>query len=400
MASRIFNKAFAEIQISKVIQVRYGHRMRGKPPTHARTLADRLAELNKEDPELAVKVDIGLPVEKKRRSSEIMQWRKEIQLQRKNPESEKKARELSCVISLDEVKTVWNKLDAPVHIRRIANHYGIFQDLFGDAYFHPVVPLTIQYELESDMIAKVYTGNVIKPKEAHTKPEVIYEANDDALFTLVMTSLDGSMINSENEICHWFIGNIPGSKINEGEQLINYLKPLPIKGIGYCRYVFVLYKQDKRIDYTNYKKPEPCFELKDRDWNTYQFYRKYQDHITPCGLAFFQSDWDESVKHFYHKILDLAEPLFQYDFPKPYIKPQTWFPLKEPFNLYMDKYKDPRDVRKRYFLKKLKDVHPFKLPKPPLKFPNAQPFEEYIPTWLKFETMKERLGWGRINDVK
>lgn len=400
MAGRILSKVAAEIQIPKSVQVRCGHHLRGKPPTIAQTLVDRLAKLNAPDPTLAFKVNIGFSVKKLSRSSQMSQWRKEIESHRHDPEWERRARELRLMISLDEVKNVWNQLDAPQHIKRIANHYGVFQDLFGDAYFYPVLPVTIEYQFASEMVAKVYTGNVVKPKEAETKPHVSYRANDDALFTLVMSTPDGNMINSNNEMCHWFVGNIPGSRIDEGERLIDYLKPIPIKGVGYYRYVFVVYKQNKRIDYSAYKKPEPCSELKDRDWNTYQFYRAHQDHITPCGLAFFQSDWDNSVRQFYHEKLGTEEPIFQYDFPKPYIKPDKWFPLKEPFNLYMDKYKDPRDVRKRYLLKKLKDVHPFKPPKPPLKFPNAQPFEEYMPTWLKFETMKERLGWGRINDVK
>lgn len=43
--------------------------------------------------------------------------------------------------------------------------------------------------------------------------------------------------------------------------------------------------------------------LKERNWNTLEFYRKYQDYITPAGLAFFQSDWDPTVREFYHSVL-------------------------------------------------------------------------------------------------
>lgn len=43
--------------------------------------------------------------------------------------------------------------------------------------------------------------------------------------------------------------------------------------------------------------------LKERNWNTLEFYRKYQDYLTPAGLAFFQSDWDLTVKEFYHSVL-------------------------------------------------------------------------------------------------
>lgn len=73
--------------------------------------------------------------------------------------------------------------------------------------------------------------------------------------------------------------------------------------------------------------------LNERTFSTYDFYRKNQDDITPAGLAFYQADWDPSVKDFFHNTLDIKEPVFEYDFPEPYIRPQTYFPLKQPFNL-------------------------------------------------------------------
>lgn len=85
-------------------------------------------------------------------------------------------------------------------------------------------------------------------------------------------------------------------------------------------------------------------DLDGRTFNTLTFYRQHQDHITPAGLAFFQSDWERSLTDFYHHTLDLKEPVYEYDFPKQYIKDQTWFPQREPFNLYMDKYRDQKQV--------------------------------------------------------
>lgn len=55
--------------------------------------------------------------------------------------------------------------------------------------------------------------------------------------------------------------------------------------------------------------------------------------MTPAGLAFYQTDWDNSLTKFYHDTLMMTEPIYEYDFQSPYIKPQKWFPLKEPFNL-------------------------------------------------------------------
>ncbi|KAG8251746.1 39S ribosomal protein L38, mitochondrial [Homalodisca vitripennis] len=76
------------------------------------------------------------------------------------------------------------------------------------------------------------------------------------------------------------------------------------------------------------------------------------------------------------------------------------------FFRYMDRYRDPKQIAKEYLLKKLKNSHPFKDPKPSLKYPNAVPvyhdlnerLHGGIPSWLKREKIKERLGHGRIND--
>lgn len=67
--------------------------------------------------------------------------------------------------------------------------------------------------------------------------------------------------------------------------------------------------------------------------------------MTPAGLAFFQSDYDSNIKEFYHNVLKVQEPIFEYDFPRPYHPPERYFPLGQPFNLYLDRYRDPKQVR-------------------------------------------------------
>ena len=54
-----------------------------------------------------------------------------------------------------------------------------------------------------------------------------------------------------------FRGNIPGNKVEQGERIIDYLRPIPARGVGYYRYVFILYKQTRRLDYTEYKRIQP-----------------------------------------------------------------------------------------------------------------------------------------------
>lgn len=98
----------------------------------------------------------------------------------------------------------------------------------------------------------------------------------------------------------------------------------------------------------------------------------------------------------------MKEPRYEYDFPEPYLRPQEWFPRKRPFNKYMDKYRDPKEINKEYLMEKLKKVHPFEEPEKELMFPNAQPFDRstYLPSWLREKIKKDRQGIGRINEIK
>lgn len=94
----------------------------------------------------------------------------------------------------------------------------------------------------------------------------------------------------------------------------------------------------------------------------------------------------------------IAEPVYEYDFPKAFIAEQEHFPLKKPFNLYMDKYRDPKKINKEYLERKLAKTHPFNGPEPKLKYPNAHPIPN-TPSWLVTEIKKDRLGMGRVNDI-
>ena len=39
--------------------------------------------------------------------------------------------------------------------------------------------------------------------------------------------------------------------------MIDYMQPIPPRGAGFSRYIFVLYKQDEKIDFSEYKKEQP-----------------------------------------------------------------------------------------------------------------------------------------------
>ncbi|XP_017779211.1 PREDICTED: 39S ribosomal protein L38, mitochondrial [Nicrophorus vespilloides] len=379
--------------------VRYGHHLRGKPPGVARSLEQRLEELNFKDPEIHYKVNIGFAKKQLKRNAVLSERITILKDNHRNQDLEKKARTNKLEIDLDNVRKEWLKTAGPEHIKRIANHYGIFDDLYGDAYFHPTVPLHINYEIGDGQLP-IYYGNVVKPSDAKVKPKISFESDENTFWTLIMTNPDGHLTMENKEYVHWFVGNIPGNKVESGETIVDYMQPIPPKGSGYHRHIFVLYKQEKKLDFEQLKKSGPCLTLSERTFSTLDFYRERQDDLTPAGLVFFQSDWDATLTDFYHDVLNMKEPRYEYDFPETYVKPQEWFPLRQAFNLYMDRYRDPKQINKEFLKRKLQKVHPFKAPEKPVPYPNAVPWNGYVPSWLKLEKTKSMNKWGRVNDIE
>ncbi|XP_013136827.1 PREDICTED: uncharacterized protein LOC106101982 [Papilio polytes] len=392
---KVFRKPF--INNIQFDQIRLGHRLRGKAPIFCRTIKERLDELNYKDELYTTRIDIGFPHAKNPESTQISRL-EHLRKLKGDKELEHLARNHKLEINLEEARKEWLQTLGPNHKKQIAEHYGIYEHLYGEGYFVPHINLDIHYDLKNGLNLPVYTGNVIKPAEAVEQPSVTFESEDNALWTLVLTSLDGHLTENDKENVHWLVANIPSNNIERGDTIVEYLRPFPLKGTGYHRYVFVLYKQNEKISY-NLKNVTSSSQLEDRTFVTRDWYQKYQDSITPSGLAFYQTDWDHTVKEFFHNILNRKEPVYEYDFPSPYIRPQEWFPLRKPFNLYMDKYRDPKQIKKEYLLRKLKNEDPFKAPPSPLRFPNAHSLPHSMPSWLKLHEKKIRMGWGRINDV-
>ena len=76
-------------------------------------------------------------------------------------------------------------------------------------------------------------------------------------------------------------------------------KPTHISGPLF-RYVFVLYKQSREIDFGQ-PLASPCHDLAARTFSTAEFFARHQDDLVPSGMAFFQSDYDSGVREVGYK---------------------------------------------------------------------------------------------------
>nr|XP_033816179.1 39S ribosomal protein L38, mitochondrial isoform X2 [Geotrypetes seraphini] len=285
------------------------------------------------------KIDIGLPYYRPSRSK-VMKERKQIMKQNhQNAELERTARLRTWLIPLDEVKAEWERTRGPYQVQRIAEHYGIYRDLFNGAFFVPYIILRVAYSQNEELVMPVYHGNVVTASEASSPPRVMYEAEEGSLWTLLLTNPDGHLRETEAEYVHWLVGNIPGNQVASGEEVCHYFPPFPAKGTGYHRHIFILFKQNRPIDFGTDLRPVPCHSLKMRTFKTIDFYRKHEDHMTPAGLAFFQCKWEASVTQVYHHLLDMKEPVFEFERPPVYHPPQKKYPHLQPLR-YLDRYRD------------------------------------------------------------
>uniref|UniRef100_A0A2K6SEL4 Large ribosomal subunit protein mL38 n=1 Tax=Saimiri boliviensis boliviensis TaxID=39432 RepID=A0A2K6SEL4_SAIBB len=296
-----------------------------------------------EKTDLKEKIDIGLPPPKVSRTQQLLERKQVIRELRANVEEERAARLRTASVPLDAVRAEWERTSGPYHKQRLAEYYGLYRDLFHGATFVPRVALHVAYAVGEDDLMPVYYGNEVTPTEAAQAPEVTYEAEEGSLWTLLLTSLGGCLgLTRPPTRLTSHETNIPGNRVAEGQETCPYLPPFPARGSGIHRLVFLLFKQDQLIDFSEDMRPSPCYQLAQRTFRTFDFYKKHQEAMTPASLSFFQCRWDDSVTHIFHQLLDMREPVFEFVRPPPYHPKQKRFPHRQPLR-YLDRYRDSHE---------------------------------------------------------
>uniref|UniRef100_A0A8C8HTW5 Uncharacterized protein n=1 Tax=Oncorhynchus tshawytscha TaxID=74940 RepID=A0A8C8HTW5_ONCTS len=119
---------------------------------------------------------------------------------------------------------------------RLADHYGIFKDLFPMAYFVPRV------SYDQDSSAQVHYGNHLMPKEASVAPQVSFVADPGK------TLIHHLRIRVfEGECVHWLraidiLSLFP-------ERTCQYLAPIPAKATGFNHFVYIMFRQEGTINF-------------------------------------------------------------------------------------------------------------------------------------------------------
>lgn len=142
----------------------------------------------------------------------------------------------------------------------------------------------------------VDAGKELTPAEVRDAPKVEWDADPVVFYTLVMIDPDSPSRTEplNREFAHWLVGNIPGKHVEQGEVLFEYIPAFPRTGTGFHRYIFLLYRQNCRYDYSG----APRASRKNRTPRLRFSTRDFAQHYSlgrPIAGNFFVAQFDEYV---------------------------------------------------------------------------------------------------------
>jgi hypothetical protein len=270
---------------------------------------------------------------------------------------------------------------------------------------------------DSLIISPVHRGNLITPLYASTRPNVVIDARisssacepistgllnekvtlltddkHDKFYTLALLNLD-TTLGDEKPVCHWMVTNITGDPKTQ-QEVMSFMPVYGIRGLGYHRYVFFLMRHEKEISVD----PVTDFIFADRKVDPLQLLNN--NSAVPIGLSWFQSQWDAYTQKVFHHQLNMKSPVYEYVQPEFKTQPQTKHPFAAPFNVYLDNFRDPKEIAAEVLTERLNKIDPFDYSKEfevdPL--PNAYgEIREISPSWMQATVWKRR---NRVNQFR
>ncbi|CAD6184441.1 unnamed protein product [Caenorhabditis auriculariae] len=322
------------------------------PAEHSRSLDELLANKGVEE------INIGFKVMK------VSEAREKSVDEKKN--LERISRHMELLINVDETKNP---------NLGVYKHFKIFEHLFGEAtFFHTVQQLDVSFGEDV-----VFSGNVIEAANTSAPPSVVIESLGNAFNTLMMVNLDGNPYEKKGEMIHWLVTNIPdGQPVHKGAEVMKYLQPLPFYGTGYHRVALILFRHDEPISLTPNLNDE---KLEDRAHEIAKIYKENEKVLTPSGIKFFQTSYDDSVKQTLHS-LGLKSPLYSYEYNEALKPDQREFPERpQPFNLYLDMYRDPKEIEEEVVEKRLETAQLEQVQVSKWRDPNYVENKKTLPAW-------------------
>ncbi|XP_031629633.1 protein D3-like [Contarinia nasturtii] len=144
--------------------------------------------------------------------------------------------------------------------------------------------------------ATVNFGNVLTPTQVKEKSTVKWNAEKDAYYSVLMVDPDApSRQNPKNrEFRHWLVVNIPGNKVEEGDEVIEFIGSGTPHRTGLHRYIYLVYKQPD--GFINHAEPRSSNRSAANRAKTSvsEFAQKYSFGNPEFG-NFYEAQYDEYV---------------------------------------------------------------------------------------------------------
>lgn len=187
-----------------------------------------------------------------------------------------------------------------------ANRMTEFKTLFKEQCIIPdvinIAPtelLTIKYPSG----AAVETGKELTPTQVKDQPSVTWAAKDQEYYLLAMIDPDAPSREDPKfrEWHHWLVGNILGSNLAKGEVLSDYIGSGPPKGTGLHRYVFLVYKQPEKLNFSKVNKLPNNSGEKRGKFSIAKFAQQFKLG-SPIAGNFYVAKYDDYVPKLYAKL--------------------------------------------------------------------------------------------------
>uniref|UniRef100_A0A1A9W5Q3 Phosphatidylethanolamine-binding protein n=1 Tax=Glossina brevipalpis TaxID=37001 RepID=A0A1A9W5Q3_9MUSC len=178
---------------------------------------------------------------------------------------------------------------------KIFKSYNIIPDVL-----ETIPPKFLEIIFEPNL--KADRGTILTPTQAIRPPDIYYKALPNAYYTIMMIDPDVPSRSSPmfRSYQHWLIVNIPGDQLEKGDDVVEYIGPIPSKNTGLHRYVFILYKQPHKLVQKETRVPNNSGNGR-RYFNASLFAKKHNLGL-PIAANFFLSEWDEYVPVAYKQL--------------------------------------------------------------------------------------------------
>lgn len=167
---------------------------------------------------------------------------------------------------------------------------GIIPDVLDAA---PKATVTVIYPNDKP----VTLGNELTPSDVKDAPSVNWEAENSTYYTLAMVDPDAPSRSEPKfrEVNHWLVGNILGNDLaNAGDVIADYLGSGPPKGTGLHRYVFLVYRQNGKLEFDE-SRTSSTSRANRLNFSIRKFAEKY-NLGQPIAGNFFVAQWDPYVE--------------------------------------------------------------------------------------------------------